>query len=152
MPGAGVADRRAEDASESQRESAPLLDTSHLLASVQSYRAAMMSAQSPYMIFTLTGETVLVNAMFTQVTGFTLDDLPDIRACLQKMRHLSGEDLETSLAAWPTKNGVASIKERTVYTASNELRIWQIRTTDPVIWPDGRSVIIQSMFDLATPS
>jgi PAS domain S-box-containing protein len=146
MPGAGGAERREQEGDEPRRDGA--FDTSHLLASVESYRAAIMSAQSPYMLFTLTGETVLVNTMFTQLTGFTRTDLPDIRACLEKMRRLSGEELETTLVAWPKKNSVSSTKEITVYTAWDELRVWQIRTTDPVIWPDGRTVVIQSMFDV----
>ncbi len=148
MPGTGVADRRVEESAEQRRDGARPLDPSLLIASLDSYRAAVMSAQAPYIILTLTGETVLVNLMFTQVTGFTLDDLPDIRACLQKMRRLSGAELETNLVEWPEKNCFSSIKELSVFTASNEMRVWQIRTTDPVIWPDGRRVIIQSMVDL----
>jgi PAS domain S-box-containing protein len=148
MPAEGVAERRGEESAEPQREGGLPWDPSLLAASTESFRAAIMSAQAPYILVALTGETVLVNDMFTQLTGFTADDLPDIRACLQKMRRLSGEELETTLLAWASLNCVSSSKEITVFTAWNEQRIWMIRTTNPVLWADGRTVVIQSIFDL----
>ena len=123
-------------------------DAGTLLASITSFRAALMSATTPYMVFTTDGETVLVNENFTRATGYGIADLPDIRACLIKMRRVSDHDLESIHSGWLRGQSRASSKEITVWTAWNEMLVWRIQTSDPMIWPDGRHVIIQSMFDL----
>jgi PAS domain S-box-containing protein len=113
-----------------------------------SQRAALMTALSPYIILTTDGTTVLVNDKYTQVTGYTIDDLPDIRACLRKMWRVPADLIQETYEGWIRQHEKASSKEITVFTAWNEMRIWEIRTTDPVLWPDGRMVILQAMFDL----
>ena len=123
-------------------------DPGLLIAAISSMRAALMTSPSPVMVFTLAGDTVLVNDTFVRITGFGLADLPNIRACLEKMRRVPAEDLEAIHQGWLRNQSRASSKEITVWTAWNEMRVWMIHTTDPIIWPDGRSVIIQSMFDL----
>lgn len=110
-------------------------------------QSALMTAPTAYMVFTVTGETVLVNDAFHRVTGFDADDLPDIRACMEKMRRVPPDQLQTVLDGWLRHQTSASCKEVQVFTAWNEMRVWEIRTTDPVLWPDGRRVILQSMFD-----
>lgn len=123
-------------------------DAGLLLASVTSFRAALMSAPTPYLVFTKEGETVLVNESFVRVTGYGLSDLPDIRACLTKMRRLPAAEIEAVHAGWAHSQTRASSKEMTVWTARDERLVWRIQTSDPMIWPDGRHVIFQSMFDL----
>ena len=123
-------------------------DPALMLASMASQRAALMTALSPYMILTTDGETVLVNDRFTHVTGFTIDDLPDIRACLRKMRRVPAEQIQEAHDGWVRQQDRASSQEITVFTAWNEMRIWEIRTTDPVLWADGRMVVLQAMSDL----
>jgi PAS domain S-box-containing protein len=124
------------------------LDPDILRASMASQRAALMTAPTPYVLISTQGDVVLLNNMFTEVTGYTLADLPDIRACMIKMRRVPEDAVETMLDGWLRQQSRASVKEVTVVTAWNEMRIWQIRTTDPVLWPDGRTVILQSMIDL----
>ena len=123
-------------------------DAARLLDSMASQRAALMTALSPYIILTTDGTTVLVNDKYTQVTGYTIDDLPDIRACLRKMWRVPADLIQETYDGWIRQHEKASSKEITVFTAWNEMRIWEIRTTDPVLWPDGRMVILQAMFDL----
>ncbi|MDB5643458.1 MAG: hypothetical protein JWN07_2775 [Hyphomicrobiales bacterium] len=123
-------------------------DYARLVAAMASQLAALKSALSPYMVTALTGETVLVNDMFTQVTGFTVEDLPDMRACLHKLRRVPDDERQEVLDGWLRQNKRASRKEVSIFTAWDEMRVWEINSTDPVIWPDGRKVILQSMFDL----
>ena len=123
-------------------------DPGLLLASISSFRSALMTAPTPYMVFTQKGETVLVNDSFVRGTGYGLADLPDIRACLEKMRRVAHEEMDAVYAGWVRAQSQASSKEITVWTAWDERLVWRIQTSDPVIWPDGRTVIIQSMFDL----
>ena len=123
-------------------------DPSMLLASISSIRAALMSSPSPTMVFTLDGETVLINDTFVRLTGYGIADLPNIRICLEKMRRVSPSDMDSVYQGWLRAQSRASSKEINVWTAWDEMRVWMIHTTDPFIWPDGRSVIIQSMFDL----
>ena len=123
-------------------------DPGLLLASVTSFRAALMSAPTPTMVFTKEGETVLVNESFFRCTGFGLAELPDIRACLEKMRRVPPEEIESVYAGWLRAQSRASSKEITVWTAWDERLVWRIQTSDPMIWPDGRNVIVQFMFDL----
>ena len=123
-------------------------DPGLLLASLTSFRAALMSAPSPYMVFTKEGETVLVNESFICATGYGLAELPDIRACLERMRRVPAGEIEAVYFGWLRAQSRASSKEITVWTAWDERLVWLIQTSDPLIWPDGRTVIIQSMFDL----
>jgi len=123
-------------------------DPGMLLASVTSFRAALMSAPTPYMVFTKDGETVLVNESFIRVTGYGLVDLPDIRACFTKMRRLPAAEIEAVHEEWVRSQTRASTKEMTVWTAWDERLVWRIQTSDPMLWSDGRQVIFQSMFDL----
>lgn len=126
----------------------PSIDPDILVESTASQQAAIMTAPTAYMVFTVTGETVLVNKMFTRVSGYTIKDLPSIRACLEKLDRVPPEQLETVFDGWLRHHVAASIKEITVFTAWNEMRVWEIRTTDPILWPDGRMVVFQSIFDL----
>ncbi len=119
-----------------------------LLASITSICAALTTSPSPLIVFTLDGETVLVNNTFVQLTGYGFADLPNIRMCLEKMRRVSVSDMDAVYQGWLRSQSLASSKEINVWTAWDEMRVWMIHTTDPFIWPDGRSVIIQSMFDL----
>jgi PAS domain S-box-containing protein len=64
------------------------------------------------------------------------------------MRRVPDDQLQEAYEGWLRQHGKASSKEIIVFTAWNEMRIWEIRTTDPVLWPDGRMVILQAMFDL----
>ncbi len=123
-------------------------DPGVLLASINSFRAALMSAPSPHMVFTKEGETVLVNDSFVRATGFGFAELPDIRACLEKMRRVPPKEIDSVYAGWVRSQSGASSKEIVVWTAWDERLVWRIQTTDPLIWPDGRIVIVQSMFDL----
>ena len=147
MPDHGGLDQMRNGATQAPRRKTRL-DAELLSASIASQRSALMTAPSPYMVFTRAGESVVVNDMFTRMTGFTIAELPDIRACLIKMRRVPSADIETVLEGWQRQLGQASSKEVTVWTAWGEMRIWEIRTTEPFLWSDGRSVIMQSMFDL----
>ncbi|MEN9709379.1 MAG: hypothetical protein RIQ68_1787, partial [Pseudomonadota bacterium] len=92
-------------------------DSGLLLASIASFRAALMTAPTPYMVFTKEGETVLVNESFVRGTGYGLADLPDIRACLEKMRRVPASEIESVYAGWVRSQLGASSKEITVWTA-----------------------------------
>jgi len=123
-------------------------DAGLLLASITSFKTALMTAPTPYMVFTKEGETILVNENFTQTTGYSIQDLPTIRACMTKMRRVPESEIEAVHSGWLRTQSRASSKEITVWTAWNEMLVWRIHTSDPLLWPDGRMVIIQSMFDL----
>jgi PAS domain S-box-containing protein len=148
MPDRGDAMKLTAGNGLAPREAEPKYDPDLLRASMASQRAALMTAPTPYVLISMQGEVVLLNNMFTEVTGYTIADLPDISACLLKMRRVPKDEVETMLDGWLRQQSKASVKEVTIVTAWNEVRIWQIRTTDPVLWPDGRTVILQSMIDL----
>ncbi len=119
-------------------------------AVMASHRAAMMAVPAPMIVLTTTGETVLVNDAFTRITGYTIADLPDIQACMETMRRVPAADVGGILRGWLHANAAhpPEAKEITVWTDWNEMRIWDIRTGPQIQWPDGRRVIIQTIFDV----
>lgn len=128
----------------------PSFDAGLMLASMASQRAAMMSAPLVMVVVTTGGDLVLVNESFTRETGYTLDDLPDVRACMLKLKRVAESDVDRTVAGWLRAHAVSSpaTKEVRVWTAWNEMRVWQIQTSHHLLWPDGRTVMIQSIFDL----
>ncbi|MDB5596994.1 MAG: signal transduction histidine kinase [Hyphomicrobiales bacterium] len=121
-----------------------------LLIALDSYRAALLTAPVPFMVVTVEGEIVLVNQAFTAATGFSVADLPHIRDALRKMRRISPEQIDVVLDGWRHAKGASQIgsTEISVWTQWNEMRTWVIHTSCPVIWMDGRSVLLQTAFDI----
>jgi PAS domain-containing protein len=123
-------------------------DPEILRASATSFCIALERSPTPTGVFTIHGETVLLNEAFVHATGFTTIDLPDIRACLTKMRRVRDDDIEALVQNWLVVQSGPSLKEISVWTVQGDLLIWRVQTSDPVLWPDGRRVVVQSMFDL----
>ena len=123
-------------------------DPEILRASAMSFCIALERSPTPTGVFTIHGETVLLNEAFVHATGFTTIDLPDIRACLTKMRRVRDDDIEALVQNWLVVQSGPSLKEISVWTVQGDLLIWRVQTSDPVLWPDGRRVVVQSMFDL----
>ncbi len=121
-----------------------------LLAAFVSQRAAFMSAPAPYVLLTSDGATVLINDAFTKTTGYGLDELPDIRAYLEKIRRIPSAEIDHVHQGWirAHKSIRASSTEVTIWTKWDEMRVWMVHTSDPFLWSDGRSVILHSVFDM----
>ena len=125
-------------------------DPALLLASVNSQRSAFMSAPAPYILLTTDGDIVLINEAFTKTTGYGLDDLPDIRAYLEKIRRIPAAEIDHVHRGWIRAHMSirASSAEVMIWTKWDEMRVWLVHTSDPFLWSDGRSVIMHCIFDM----
>lgn len=121
-----------------------------LLLALDSYRAALSTAPIPFMVVTADGEIVAVNQAFTAATGFSVADLPHIRDALGKLRRIPAEQIDDVLNGWRYKKAARQIgsTEISIWTQWNEMRTWVVHTGGPVVWTDGRSVLIQTAFDI----
>ena len=117
--------------------------------SEQHLRRALASAPFPIMLHAEDGEVLQINATWTELTGYTHQDIPTTKAWAQRAYG--------SRAATVLENIIAkkySLKSRweegefTITTSDGSQRIWQFSSAPLGQLPDGRRVVISMAADI----
>ena len=113
--------------------------TRSLQKSEERFRMAVLAAPMAIMIHAEGGEVFVVNKAWTELTGYTVQDIPTYSAWAQKaFRPQSAREVQ------------AIDGERMVRTKTGEERIWDIRSSPIGGLPDGRRLMVAVATDVTT--
>ena len=102
------------------------------------FRLAIHVIPFPLMVHREDGNVVILNEAWTQVTGFTLEDIPTVEEWLRKAYPHQDYDDSTS-GQW---------KELQVLSRRGETRVWDFRTTPLGLDHDGQQLLITMAVDI----
>ncbi len=113
------------------------------------FRQALIDAPIPIMLRSEDGDVILLNRIWTELTGYTLHDIPSVREWLVKaLKEDKLEKVQFQIEQQFTKDEWGAMGEfeiRTVY--GNEL-VWDIRSGPLASISDGRRLAITMAVDI----
>ncbi|TAN80866.1 MAG: EAL domain-containing protein [Gallionella sp.] len=113
------------------------------------FRQALTDAPIPIMLRAEDGEVVLLNRMWTELTGYTQHDIATVRDWLLKA--YGRDQLEPMLRVVDqqfTQDGWTTLGEFSVRTADGANLIWDVRSGPLAPLPDGRRLAITMAVDV----
>jgi PAS domain S-box-containing protein len=124
-----------------------------LRESEQRFRAVIEDAPIPVMLHTLDGDILVLSRAFTEITGYTLDDIPNGREWVKRGHDVAAEDSDAfdrqlrddqakAVGASPVQD------ERGVRTHSGDIRTWLFRGSHVGTMPDGRELMVTMAVDI----
>ncbi|MEE4376465.1 MAG: chemotaxis protein CheB [Candidatus Competibacteraceae bacterium] len=123
-----------------------------LLDSEQQFRTIVQSAPIPIMLYTLDGETLMLNDTFTEVTGYILEDIPDGKVWLEKASSTAAEktaEVNREFEKWHDTKPLPSEKEALIQTKFGVQRHWLIRGSLPFQRVDGQQFMVSMAVDIS---
>ncbi|MFB2898521.1 PAS domain S-box protein [Aerosakkonemataceae cyanobacterium BLCC-F50] len=119
-----------------------------LQASEAHFRNAILNAPIPIMLHAEDGEVLLINEVWTEITGYTLAEIPTMMAWINKadrqQRHQFQADIQQ---LFHSKNRVSQ-GEYTIKTKTSETRIWNFSSAWLGELADGRRLVISTALDI----
>ncbi len=119
-----------------------------LQASQEQFRRAVINAPIPIMLHAENGEVIAISDVWTEITGYTLADIPTTAAWTERAyginKHLVMEDIEALYSMHGRKNE----GEYKVTTADSETRVWDFNSASVGNMPDGRRLAISMARDV----
>lgn len=113
------------------------------------FRQALTDAPVPIMLLAEDGEVVLLNGMWTKLTGYTVIDIPTVRDWLVRAY---GEDkleeMQLILEQQFAQDGWSAMGEYNVRAADGTCLIWDIRSGLLAPLADGRRLVITMAVDV----
>ena len=120
-----------------------------LRESEQRFRLAIANAPFPIMLHAEDGEVLQINATWTELTGYTQQDIPTTKAWAQRAY---GDRATTVLENVIAKKYALESRwdegEFTVTTSDSQQRIWNFSSAPLGLLPDGRRVVISMAADV----
>ena len=112
------------------------------------FRRAVLNAPLPIMIHAEDGEVILINRTWTDLTGYTLQDMTTVSKWLtQANTELSQEIQEYLGQANQIKERVAPAQYE-IITKSGKKQIWEFSSSLLGVEPDGKRIIISMALDI----
>lgn len=112
------------------------------------FRRAVEEAPFPIMIHARDGSVFSINRSWTEITGYTLEDIPTTADWLEKAHGGNSETVGTQLDSVFNLSIRKSTGEYTVRCRDGGTRVWEISTAGIGSLPDGRSIAISSASDI----
>lgn len=119
-----------------------------LQQSEERFRCAILDAPLPIMLHTEDQEVLQVNHIWTEITGYRLEDIPTINVWLEKAYGERKEAVQAEiLRNYPLTDRIA-MGEYTITTRTGETRIWDFYAAPLHPLPDGRKLVIATAIDV----
>lgn len=113
------------------------------------YRQALADAPIPIMLRAEDGEVVLVNRIWTELTGYAHQDIPTIKDWIVKAYgDAQLDEMLRVIAELFTQETWSSTGEFSVTTAQGRQLVWDFRTGPLAPLPDGRRLAITMAVDM----
>ena len=112
------------------------------------FRRAVLDAPMPTMLHAEDGEVVLINHTWTELTGYTLAEIPTIAAWTEKACGDSKDEARSDISQLYGLEQRSAEGEHAVITRTGAVRIWDFHSAPLGTLPDGRRLVISTAFDL----
>jgi len=114
-----------------------------LQQSEERFRQAIINAPLPIMLHAEDGTVLQVNHAWTEITGYSPEEIPTIadwieKAYINNQELVKARILDTRISAG----------EFTIFTRSRETRIWDFSSAPLGTLPDGRGLVISTAIDI----
>lgn len=119
-----------------------------LCLSEERFRRALLDAPLPTILHTEDGEVLLVNHVWSQITGYSLEEIPTLAAFLEKAYGDRKEQVQADIARVLPLQHRTAMGEYTVTTHSGETRIWDFYASPMGQLLDGRRLVVAMAFDI----
>ena len=124
-----------------------------LLISEQRFRRAISMAPLPIMIHAEDGEVLHINGIWTELTGYTHQDIPTTRAWAERAYGADATDMLENVIAkkYSKKYSLETVQEEGVFTITTQTggqRIWKFNSSPLEQLLDGRRVVISMAVDI----
>ena len=119
-----------------------------LQQSEERFRRAVLNAPLPIMIHAENGEVLQISRAWTELTGYTLEDMPTISKWLAQSDREEVEEIEAHLAQlYSSKERVAE-GEYVIFTKAGKRQIWEFSSSLLGELPDKRHLGISMALDI----
>ncbi|MCB2227030.1 MAG: EAL domain-containing protein [Desulfarculaceae bacterium] len=123
-------------------------DEAHLYERERQFRTALLDLPLPAIIHADDGQVVLVNRAWRELSGWDIEDLPDIFVWGQKALGLDLDQARREAAQlWKIEGSVAQGEHR-VATKLGDHQVWDFNSAPLGKMPDGRRVFISIASDV----
>ena len=139
----------ATTAPEIEEQNEPVKRGEDPIASEEHFRQAILVAPYPLMIRRADGKVVMINAAWTEITGYTLEDTPTIEEWARKAYGEQGPQRQSFiLAEGSSQSSLKKWGEFEVTTRSGEKRIWDFSTAPLGVDENGRQLVMTIAVDI----
>ncbi len=101
----------------------------YLIRNEEQFRAALTQSPYPIVIHSEEGEFRFINQIWTDITGYSPEELPTIDTWLSKAYGTQGSEIKKNIEKMYTQNKRKNEGEYTIKTKSGEERVWEFSTS-----------------------
>jgi PAS domain S-box-containing protein len=112
------------------------------------FSCTILEAPLPIIVHAEDGEILKVNQTWTDITGYTLSEIPTIAAWVEKAYGKTVKDINAAIACLYNLDKPQSAGEWVITTCGGETRIWDFHCTPFGKTPDGRRLIFTTALDV----
>lgn len=112
------------------------------------FQKTVENAPFPIMLHAEDGEVLLINKVWTEITGYDLDDIPTISEWVEKV---NGEQKEVALSVIQNifkEEKRTEEKEFAIMACNGKKRYWRFSSSPLGRLPDGRKMVVSMAIDL----
>jgi PAS domain S-box-containing protein len=112
-------------------------------------RRSLFDAPMPVILHAEDGEVLLINKIWTDITGYTQEDIPTIEAWTQKAYGEGKEAAKSDIVRLYDLDRSVREGEYTITTRRGEKRIWDFSSAPLGKLSDGRRIVISTALDIS---
>ena len=116
--------------------------------SEKKFRQSIIEAPNPTMIHTDDGEIILVNKVWTEITGYSHEEIPTLFKWALKAYKVNSQTALLDMAALARIDSRINVGEYELTTKSGEKRWWDFSAVPIGALPDGRRAIMDMAVDV----
>ncbi|MBE9228452.1 PAS domain S-box protein [Phormidium sp. LEGE 05292] len=112
------------------------------------FRNAILNAPMPIMLHAEDGEVLLINQVWTEITGYTKAEIPTVNTWINKAYRKQRNQFQKEIQQLYEQKKRVSQGEYTVTAKTSETRIWNFSSALLGELPDGRRLVISTALDI----
>ncbi|MCY3551234.1 MAG: PAS domain S-box protein [Candidatus Poribacteria bacterium] len=97
--------------------------------SEERFRRAVLNAPLPIMIHAEDGEVLQISRAWTELTGYTLEDMPTVSKWLEQANHQEAEKIKAHLTQLYSSTERVAEGEYEIFTKSGKKQIWEFSSS-----------------------
>ncbi len=119
-----------------------------LQESEERFRRAVLNAPLPIMIHAEDGEVILINRTWTDLTGYTLEDMTTVSKWLAQANSQLNQEIQDHLSQANQMKERATPEQYEIKTKSGKKQVWEFSSSLLGVEPDGKRIIISMALDI----